>query len=43
MVLDTDARTVTWHRVAYAIAEVQDRMRERGLPPRLIERLAYGW
>ena len=43
LVLDTAARSVTWHRVGYAIADVQDRMRERGLPARLVERLAYGW
>jgi len=43
LLLDTDARSVTWHRVGYAVGEVQDRMRRRGLPPRLIERIAYGW
>ena len=41
--LDTAARRVTWRRVGYAIAELQERMRERGLPDRLIERLASGW
>jgi len=43
LLLDTDARSVTWHRVGYAVGEVQDRMRRRGLPPRLIERIAHGW
>jgi diadenosine tetraphosphatase ApaH/serine/threonine PP2A family protein phosphatase len=31
------------HRVEYDIAATQARMRELGLPPRLIERLAMGW
>lgn len=41
-ILDVAAATMTWHRVAYAIAEVQAAMRVVGLPIRLIERLGYG-
>ncbi len=43
LALDTAARRVTWHRTGYDIAAVQERMRQRDLPPRMIERLAYGW
>ena len=42
MVLDTDAETTTWHRVAYDIDAVQSAMRARRLPARLVERLAVG-
>jgi diadenosine tetraphosphatase ApaH/serine/threonine PP2A family protein phosphatase len=41
-ILDPEADAITWHRVAYDIAAVQDAMRVVGLPTRLIERLAYG-
>ena len=41
-ILDPDADTVSWHRVAYDIAAVQAAMRAVGLPIRLIERLADG-
>jgi len=40
--LDTDAATVTYHRVAYEIEATQRRMVEAGLPWPLIERLRYG-
>ncbi len=30
-------------RVAYPVAAVQQKMRDAGLPPRLITRLTYGW
>lgn len=40
--LDSEACTVTFHRVEYDIAETQRRMRECGLPVMLIERLAVG-
>lgn len=40
--LDTEARTVRWVRVPYPIGEVQARMRQTGLPARLIERLDAG-
>lgn len=42
MTLDTETRTLTWHRIAYPIEETQERMRAAGLPPRLVARLAYG-
>jgi len=41
-VLDLDARIVSWHRVEYAIAPVQDAIRAAGLPGRLADRLAFG-
>jgi diadenosine tetraphosphatase ApaH/serine/threonine PP2A family protein phosphatase len=43
LVLDLDARTATWGRVAYDIDAVRARMRAAGLPPRLIERLRHGF
>jgi len=42
LVLDTDAGAATWHRTAYDIAAVQIAMATLHLPPRLVERLAYG-
>jgi diadenosine tetraphosphatase ApaH/serine/threonine PP2A family protein phosphatase len=42
MVLDTDAGTCTWNRVAYDIGTVQAAMREAGLPARLADRLSFG-
>jgi diadenosine tetraphosphatase ApaH/serine/threonine PP2A family protein phosphatase len=42
MVLDPEAGTVTWHRVPYDVAAVQAAMREAGLPPSLVGRLAVG-
>ena len=41
-ILDLAARRITWHRVTYDIARTQAAMRAAGLPPRLVERLAYG-
>jgi diadenosine tetraphosphatase ApaH/serine/threonine PP2A family protein phosphatase len=41
-VLDTEARRVTWHRVAYAIATTQADIRAAGLPGWLADRLADG-
>ena len=41
-VLDLDAMTWEFHRVAYPIEITQERMRARGLPLRLIDRLAAG-
>jgi predicted phosphodiesterase len=35
--------TLTLRRVTYPIASVQQKMRQAGLPPRLIMRLTYGW
>jgi diadenosine tetraphosphatase ApaH/serine/threonine PP2A family protein phosphatase len=40
---DGSAGTLTLRRVPYPVAAVQQKMREAGLPPRLIIRLAYGW
>ncbi|HEY7941662.1 MAG TPA: metallophosphoesterase family protein [Candidatus Limnocylindrales bacterium] len=42
LVLDLEARRATWHRVAYDIPAVQARMREVGLPKRLVDRLDRG-
>jgi diadenosine tetraphosphatase ApaH/serine/threonine PP2A family protein phosphatase len=42
VVLDTDARTASWHRVAYDVAAVDASMRAAGLPPRLAERIHHG-
>lgn len=40
--LDTEQRTVTWRRVPYDVAAVQDAVRARRLPDRLADRLAFG-
>jgi hypothetical protein len=42
MILDTDAASVTWHRIAYDIEGVQRAMRAAGLPSRLADRLSFG-
>lgn len=42
MVVDTEAGSATWHRTAYDIASVQAAMEALRLPPRLVERLAFG-
>jgi predicted phosphodiesterase len=41
-VIDTTARTCTWHRVAYDVATVQASMSSLRLPPRLVDRLSFG-
>ena len=41
-ILDTDAMTWESRRVAYAVEITQERMRARGLPQRLIDRLQVG-
>lgn len=41
-VLDEDVGTVTFHRAPYGVAETQRRIRARGLPPFLADRLAHG-
>lgn len=41
--LDTEAMTWEYRRVIYPVAETQARMREHGMPTRLIKRLEYGW
>jgi diadenosine tetraphosphatase ApaH/serine/threonine PP2A family protein phosphatase len=42
-VYDSESRTLQWRRVPYSIEATQKRMREVGLPQRLIERLDFGW
>jgi diadenosine tetraphosphatase ApaH/serine/threonine PP2A family protein phosphatase len=42
-VLDPDELTLEYRRIPYPIKTTQARMVERGLPVRLIMRLAYGW
>jgi diadenosine tetraphosphatase ApaH/serine/threonine PP2A family protein phosphatase len=42
LVLDTEARRVAWHRVAYPIAVTQADIRAAGLPDSLAERLTRG-
>jgi predicted phosphodiesterase len=42
ILLDTEARTLTWRRASYAVEEVQAAMRTAKLPRRLIERLSHG-
>ena len=41
-IYDTNAASFTWHRVAYDIPSVQEKMRAVDLPVQLIERLAHG-
>ena len=41
-IYDRAAGTVARHRVTYDIAATQDKMRQAGLPPGLIDRLNYG-
>lgn len=43
LLLDLDARRASWGRVAYDIDAVRERMRTRGLPFRLRERLLHGY
>lgn len=42
LVLDTEADSIQFRRVAYDIDATQKLMRQAGLPPRLAERLSYG-
>jgi diadenosine tetraphosphatase ApaH/serine/threonine PP2A family protein phosphatase len=42
MILDPGAGSVTWHRVRYDVAAVQDSMRAAGLPASLSSRLSVG-
>ena len=41
-IYDSDAGTISHHRVPYDIGATQTKMMERGLPPRLAHRLSYG-
>ncbi|HZD10968.1 MAG TPA: metallophosphoesterase family protein [Candidatus Binatia bacterium] len=40
-----DSESMTWehHRIAYDVAETQGKMRENGMPYRLVARLQVGW
>lgn len=42
-ILDTDSMTWEHRRIEYPIQETQNRMRQHGLPHRLVARLQYGW
>jgi predicted phosphodiesterase len=42
-VLNSEARTIEFHRVEYPIACTQAQMKDAGLPSRLAARLAFGW
>jgi len=42
LVVDTEAQSAEFRRVAYDVAATQSAMRDAGLPPRLAERLSYG-
>ena len=43
MLFDPEEETLEYHRVAYDIQAVQERMKMAGLPDRHIKRLAGGW
>ncbi len=40
---DSETRILEWRRVEYPIQVTQQRMKQFGLPGRLIDRLTYGW
>ena len=42
-IYDSDTAILEWRRVDYPIQVTQQRMREFGLPSRLVDRLAFGW
>ncbi|MGE5619579.1 MAG: metallophosphoesterase family protein [Sphingomonadaceae bacterium] len=42
-IYDSGSGILEWHRVDYPIHVTQRRMRDFGLPPRLIQRLEHGW
>jgi diadenosine tetraphosphatase ApaH/serine/threonine PP2A family protein phosphatase len=42
LTLDTETRTVTWHRVEYDVEPVRRAIRAAGLPGRLGDRLVVG-
>lgn len=41
--LDTEALTIEHKRVAYPVSVTQEKMRQYGIPTRLVRRLEYGW
>ncbi|MDM8526647.1 metallophosphoesterase family protein [Anaerolineales bacterium HSG24] len=42
-VLDTESCTFEYRRVAYKVGEIQEKMKGYNFPPRLWNRLAFGW
>jgi predicted phosphodiesterase len=42
-IYDSDSGILEWRRIGYHIQITQQRMRDAGLPTRLIERLDFGW
>ncbi len=42
MLLDTGTMVAEWFRVSYPVEEVQELMRDAGLPERLVRRLEFG-
>ena len=42
LLLDTEARTASFYRIAYDVKKTQADMRAKGLPEGLAERLAHG-
>jgi hypothetical protein len=40
--VDADDDSITWHRTAYEVRQVQAAMVDVGLPERLVARLSYG-
>lgn len=42
LLVDTDDDSITWHRTAYEVRQVQAAMVDVGLPERLVARLSYG-
>ena len=41
--LDLDTLSWQYRRVAYPVHQTQEKMRQVGMPPRLVERLEFGW
>jgi diadenosine tetraphosphatase ApaH/serine/threonine PP2A family protein phosphatase len=42
-IYDSDTHIMEWRRVEYPVQVTQQRMKQFGLPQRLIDRLTYGW
>ncbi len=43
VLLDANEHVIEYRRVEYPLEKTQAKMRQEGLPVRLIVRLAYGW
>jgi len=41
--LNTDSMDWVHRRISYPVGKTQELMRQQGMPPRLIERLEFGW